>query len=390
MRTFIVLVLALALAALFALFPDIAERTMSIHAFGWLFEGKQGPFILLLLLALAVFWLLRRMLLAILAGPGQLWHVLRSGSKKRKESYLRDGLAAWLDMRGEQGWKSFRKARGFLPAWGDDLLAVLPQSPGDLPLPKDNDDALHIALCARIATDPNARPKPDIGVRKAHLAAWLNAHPGAPLALERQVDLLEEEENWQALVGILENIWNRGGSSAARTAPRLASAYMHLAATDADSTRALEQLRKAHRLQAENNAITLALGRALIDADDTPACRKLWMLHLEQQNNAQVAVELVGLLHDDALKIYRKLEKKNAEKITPALALLRAGLAHAAGLSGLAREHMDKLLDKHPSPQAWQMLGKWQAENNEWQAAAESYRQALACISTSTSTATTH
>ncbi|MDQ7011996.1 MAG: hypothetical protein Q9M29_09255, partial [Mariprofundaceae bacterium] len=390
MRTFIVLVLALALAALFALFPDIAERTMSIYAFGWVFEGKQGPFILLLLLALSVFWLLRRILLAILAGPGQLWHVLRSGSKQRKESHLRDGLAEWLDMRGEQGWKSFRKARGFLPAWGDDLLAVLPQSLGDLPLPKDNDDALHIALCARIATDPNARPKQDIGVRKAHLVAWLNAHPGAPLALERQVDLLEEEGSWQELVDRLENIWNHGGSSAARTAPRLASAYKHLAATDTDANQALQRLRKAHRLQADNHAITLALGRALIDTDDTAACRKLWMLHLEHQNDAQVAVELVGLLHDDALKTYRKLEKKNAEKITPALALLRAGLAHAAGLSGLAREHMDKLLDKHPSPQAWQMLAKWQAENDEWQAAAESYRQALACISTSTASATTH
>ncbi|MDQ6987738.1 MAG: hypothetical protein Q9M25_08045, partial [Mariprofundaceae bacterium] len=154
-------------------------------------------------------------------------------------------------------------------------------------------------------------------------------------------------------------------------------AYQHLAATDTEHT--LEQLRKAHRLQAESHVIVLALGRALIDADDVPACRKLWMLHLEHQNDAQVAVELVGLLHDDALKIYRKLEKKSAERITPALALLRAGLAHAAGLSGLAREHMDKLLDKHPSPQAWQMLGKWQTENNEWQAAAESYRQALVC-----------
>ncbi len=382
MRTFIVLVLALALAALFAIFPDIAEHTMSIHAFGWVFEGKQGPFILLLLLALGVFWLLRRILLAILAGPGQLWHVLRSGSKKRKESHLRDGLAEWIDMRGDRGWKPFRKARGFLPTWADDLLAVLPQSPADLPRPNENDDALHIALCARIATNPNNRPKPDVAVRKAHLTAWLNVHPGAPLALQRQVDLLEDEEDWQGLVEKLESIWNRGGSSATHTAPRLASAYMHLAATD--SEHALEYLRKAHRLQAESHTIVLTLGRALIDADDAPACRKLWMLHLEHQNNAQVAVELAELLHDDALKTYRKLEKKSSEKITPALALLRAGLAHAAGLSGLAREHMDKLLDKYPSPQAWQMLGTWQAENGEWQAAAESYRQALACVSPAT------
>ncbi|MDX8391645.1 MAG: hypothetical protein R8K53_03645 [Mariprofundaceae bacterium] len=395
MRIFIMLILTLALAALFALFPDVAEQTLSITAFGWIFETKQGPFILLLLLALGVFWLLRRIVLAILAGPGQLWHVLKTGSLKRKETFLREGLSEWLDMRGEQGWKHFRKARGLLPGWADALLAHVSQSPAELPLPADGDDDLLIALNARIATDPHARPKPDSGKRKAHLDAWLKACPDAPLALERQADLLEEEEDWQGLIDMLENIWTRGGSSAARTAPRLASAYMHLAASDADG--ALEQLRKAHRLQPESRPVVLALGRALISADDIPACRKLWTSQLEKikpsnehQDDAQIAIELTALLHADALKIYRKLEKKSAEKISPALALLRASLAHSAGLSGLAQEHMDKLLEQHPSSHAWQLLGQWQMEDGNWQAAAESYRQALDCRAHSTPARSQH
>jgi len=393
MRIFIILILAFSLAALFALFPDVADRTMSVSAFGWVFEGKQGPFILLCLLALGGFWLLRRILLAVLAGPGHVWHVLRTGSKKRKEAHLRDGLAEWLDMRGERGWKYFRKARGFLPEWGDALLASLPQSPADIPLPKEGSDALSVALNARIATDPHAVPKADFSIRKAHLEAWLKVHPDAPLAMQRQVDLLEEAEDWSGLVAMLEKIWQRGGSSAAHTAPRLAAAYSHLAASDAE--RALEYMRKAHRLQPESPALTLALGRALLAAEDASACRKLWLAHLERdepqkalqhdanqrqvdqcQTNEQIAIELSALLHDDALKFYRKFERRSEAKMTPALALLRASLAHAAELSGLADENMKKLLATYPSPQAWRMLGDWQAEAGDWQAAAESYRQA--------------
>ncbi len=394
MRVFIILILALSLAALFALFPDVAERMMRISAFGWVFESKQGPFILILLLALGIFWLLRRILLALLAGPGQLWHVLRTGSKKRKETHLRDGLAEWLDMRGERGWKYFRKARGFLPEWGDGLLGFLPQSPADIPLPSEGDDALHVALGARLVTDPHAMPKADFSVRKAHLEAWLRVHPDAPLAMQRQVDLLEEAGDWDGLVAALERIWHRGGSSAARTAPRLAVAYSHLAASDTE--RSLEYMRKAHRLQPESPTLTLALGRTLLATDDVSGCRKLWLAHLERderqaahqacnddQMNAQIAVELSVLLRDDALKFYRKFERRSDTKMTPALALLRASLAHAAELSGLAHENMQKLLDSNPSSQAWQMLGDWQAETGDWQAAAESYRQA--CIYTSNS-----
>jgi len=381
MRILIILLMALALAALFALFPEVADATLSIQAFGWVFESRQGPLILGLVLFLAIYWMLRRVLLAILAGPGQLWHVLKTGRKKRRETHLHDGLSEWVDMRGERGWKYFRKGRGFLPAWADAMLGILPMSPTDIPLPEEGDDDLLIALSARIASDPNASPKPDPAVRQKHLDAWLKVHPGAPLALERKADLLREKEDWHGLVAMLENIWQRGGNSASRTAPKLAAAYMQLAAlTPAESEgrdSRLALLRKAHRLQGESHDVVLALGSALLDAGDTNACRKLWLAHVENHNDLDITVELTPLMHDDAMKTYRRMEKRAAADLTPALALLRANLAHIAGLPGLAKEHMNRLLASHPSAQAWQMLGQWHAESGDWKAAAEAWQRAL-------------
>jgi len=380
MRTLIVLILALSLAALFALFPDVADATLSIQAFGWIFEARQGPFILALVLALAVYWLLRRILLAILAGPGQLWHVLKTGRMRRRETFLYDGLSEWVDMRGERGWKHFRKGRGFLPEWADALLGRLPMSPADIPLPGEDDDALLTALSARMATDPGNTRKADPGVRHKHLDAWLEAHPGAPLALERKAGLLHETGDWHALVAMLEETWQRGGNSASRAAPKLAEAYMHLAAASDTGEEGREDrmafLRKAHRLQPESRDVLLALGRAMIAAGDIAACRKLWLAHLERHDDADIAIELAPLMREDAMKTYRRMEKRGDDDLIPALALLRAGLAHSAGLTGLAREHMDHLLATRPSRQAWQLLGHWHTESGDWKAAAEAYREA--------------
>jgi len=80
----IMLTLALALAGVLALFPNVADQVLKIEAFGWIFETRQGPFILLLLLLLGLIWMLRRIISAILAGPGQVWQVLRSGGRAEK------------------------------------------------------------------------------------------------------------------------------------------------------------------------------------------------------------------------------------------------------------------------------------------------------------------
>jgi len=375
MRTMIMLTLALALAGVLALFPHVADQTLKIEAFGWMFETRQGPFILLLLLLLGLSWMLRRIISAILAGPGQVWQVLRSGGRKRREARLRDGLTQLIDMRGDLGARAFRKTRGIVPVWGNALLRNLATPAGDHALPARDADALLTAMNARIVTDPAATPKPDLATRKTHLEAWLNVHPGAPLALQRRIDLAEEEEDWAALTRLLEEVWKRGGRSAASIRPRLAAAYMALAETQGDH--ALEYLRKAHRLTPEDGNILLALGKILIEHGDVQACRKLWSAHLETHDDDTIAIALYEILRTDALKTYRKLEKVNDAKMSPARAWLRAQLAHDADLGGLATEHMQELIKTHPSPLAWKTFGDWHAEAADWVQAARCYQKAL-------------
>jgi len=375
MRIVIMLTLALALAGVLALFPHVADQPLRIEAFGWLFESRQGPFILLLLLLLGLFWMLRRILAAILAGPGQIWQVLRSGGRKRREARLRDGLAELIDMRGDLGAKAFRKTRGIVPAWGRGLLRALTMPAANHALPATDDDALLTALRARMVTDPSASPKPDMATRKAHLEAWLRVHPGAPLALKRKVDMAEEEEDWAVLTLLLEDMWKKGGRSAASIRPRLALAYVALGKAQPDH--ALEHLRKAHRLMPEDGDVLLTLGNALIERGEAQACRKLWSAHLETHDDENVAVALHELLRTDALKAYRKLEKVNHTKMPPARAWLRAQLAHDADLGGLAMEHMQELIQSHPGPLAWKTFGDWYAEKADWVQAARCYRKTL-------------
>ncbi len=375
MRIVIMLTLALALAGVLALFPHVADQPLRIEAFGWLFESRQGPFILLLLLLLGLFWMLRRILAAIFAGPGQVWQVLRSGGRKRRETRLRDGLAELIDMRSDLGARVFRKTRGIVPVWGRSLLRALTTSAANHTMPSTDDDALLAALRARIVTDPAACPKPDVVARKAHLDAWLNVHPGAPLALQRKMDIAEEEEDWATLARLLEDMWKKGGRSAASIRPRLASAYMALAAAQPDH--ALEYLRKAHRLMPEDRDVLLSFGKVLIEQGDAQSCRKLWSAHLETNDDATIAIALHELLRTDALKAYRRLEKAGSTNMPPARAWLRAVLAHDASLGGLAIDHLQELIKAHPGPLVWKTFGDWHAEASDWVQAARCYQKAL-------------
>jgi len=385
MRVFILLVLALTLAGLLALFPNLADQPLRIEAFGWLFETRQGPFILLLIVLLGLAWLAQRLFTAIAAGPGQVWQALRSGSRKRREARLREGLAALVDMRGDQGARIFRKTRGIIPRWGNPLLGALATPAAEQPAPAPEDDDLLVALRARIATDPDARHRPDLATRKLHLEAWLKAHPGAPLALERKIDLAEEEGDWATAAQLLEDVWKRGGRAGASVRPRLARACMNLASEKPEQ--ALEYMRKAHRLMPEDGEITLALGRLLIERGEARAARKLWMTHLETHDDEAVARALHELLKPDAMKAYRRM--KHASGMPAARAWLRAQLAHDAGLEGLAMDHMKALLEGRHCALAWRTLGDWHTAREEWAEAARCYQKALApaCADAQTSDA---
>ncbi|MDT8376358.1 MAG: heme biosynthesis HemY N-terminal domain-containing protein [Mariprofundaceae bacterium] len=376
MRLVILLLLAFAVTALFSLFPVIAGQPLRIEAFGWVFETQQGAFITALLVLLAVLWLLRRILSAIFAGPGQLWNTLRMGSRKRREQRLKEGIAEWIDMRGDQGSRAFRKTGGIIPEWAAALLRTATSPPDDLPVADSDSDPLSTALAARIATDPNAAVKPDNATQRAHLEAWLAAHPNAPLAVSRLAALAEDEGDWATAAELLEASWKQGQRSASSIKPRLAQIYIHLAEQQPDARQS--HLRKAHRLAPENHNVILALGRAHIANRDSDAARKLWLNYLEEHNDFQIAAELLALMSRQALQAFQKLDRKDAARVyNDAMRWLQASLAHQAGLNGMANEIMDQLVERARSCEPLHSRAEWHAAAGEWEQAADCYKQLL-------------
>jgi len=183
MRLILLLIIALALTIALIAFPNLADQTLRIEALGWIFETRQGVFLVALLALLLVIWLLQRLFGALIAGPGNIWRSLRMGNRKRREKRLREALAQWEDSRGDYGEKTLKRSRGVLPDWTLEMLRIMITQAKDQSLPTENDDALLTAFTARIATEPGVHPRPDLATRKAYLEAWLKAHPGAPLAI---------------------------------------------------------------------------------------------------------------------------------------------------------------------------------------------------------------
>ncbi len=378
MRLMLILILVLALTVLIALFPEVAEQDMRIEAFGWMLETKQGAFIVLLLLVLGCIWVVQRLLAAALSGPNHLWRAIRIGGRKRREAQLKDNIAKLIDMRQGVSARSIGKAHGIVPDWGLTLLRTLATPAIDQAPPSLDQDVLQTALAARIVTDPHARPRPDAATRKAHLEAWLKVHPNAPLAIARLPDVAEAEADWPKLVQMLEAAWEKGGEAAEDIKPRLAHACIELARMQAEERpdEAIASLRKAYQLQPDAANIVLALGRAYLVKDDVRAASKLWNTYLEQHDDMDVAEALFAILEKDAMRAYRRLEK--AESLNPSRLWLRAQCAHAAGLAGLAEEHMAQLLEQHPGREAWKTRGDWYAAEKNWQEASRCYQQALA------------
>ncbi len=389
MRLTILLVLSLLLALALIAFPHLADQPLRIEAFGWIFETRQGAFIVALLLLLFMLWLVRALVRALLAGPGQAWQALRLGSRRRREARLKEAIAQWIDARGDNPAKKLKRARGAAPGWMLSLWRLLMTPPHDIPAPSREADALETALAARIATDPAAHPRPDPAMRKRHLEAWLEAHPGAPLAQVRLADLAEEEGDWPRAAELLENIWKHGIASGSSIKPRLARAWLRLADQAEDDEKAAMWLRKAFRLAPDAPGVTRAWGQSLIARGERQAARKLWLDWLAQHDDPDIARALLALLLDaaetgdarreTALRHYRKLEKRQG---SAAFRWLRAGLAHAAGLDGIAEEAMRKIADAEGASvrtrtAALQSLGEWHLAKGEANEAADCFRRAL-------------
>jgi len=383
MRFIILLIFALLLTIALVVFPNIADQALRLEAFGWVFETRQGAFIAALLALLFVIWLIRALIGALFAGPGHLWRSLRIGSRKRREQNLREALAQWLDARGDMGVKTLKRSRGVLPDWTLAMLRMLMTPAKDQPLPTSEQDALLTALSARIVTGPTAQPKPDLATRKTHLKAWLSVRPGSPLAMSRLADLAEEEEDWPKLVELLEGIWKRGDRSSHSVKPRLVQAYLAMSDLEPEST--MQYLRKAHRLLPDNREVLMAYGQALTANGDTSAAVRLWQTHLEAEDDLALARALLTQLQSDPLRAYRKLEGKPDAELNETQRWLRAELAHAAKLDGLAFEQMQGLAEnsekKETKAAAWQSLGNWYLDTHEHGQAAMCYRHALEAFS---------
>jgi len=375
MRLILLLVVALLLTLSLVIFPDIADQELRLEAFGWIFETRQGAFIVALLAVLLLLWLLRTLTRVIFAGPGTVWRSLRIGSRKRREARLREGLARWVDMRGDHGSKAIKRAKGVLPDWAMALLRTLGIPAKDQQVNAEQNDTLVTALAARIATDPDTHNRPDLAARKSHLSAWLKVHPGAPLALSRMTEVSEEEGDWANAAKLLEAEWKQGHRSAHSIKPRLANAYLKLA--EKQPEQAMGHLRKAYRLLPDNCDILLAYGKQLLTNNEHATAQRLWLACLVQNNDFDIAQSLLGIQKQDAMRSYRKLEKMKDIEMNQAQRWLRAELAHAAQLEGLAYEQMLALAESSSNMEAWKSLADWYRESGEHEKASDYYQRAL-------------
>ncbi len=373
MRIIFLLLLALSIAVVLAFYPDIAQHDVRFEAFGWVAELNQAVFILILLMLLILLLVVRKILSAFLSGPSHLWSNLVSGKYRRREENLREGISQMIDQRRDIGVKALGKARGIVPGWAMDLIQILTLPSKDLITGDTSSDRLKISLHARLATDPQTS-RLDAGVRKKLLDAWLQASPEAPLAINRSCELAEEVEDWRTAIHLLEERRKKKGSADRQIRERLLNAYLGLAVMEPDNE--FIWIHKAQKLDPDSNRVILALGAAHVRKEDTVAARRLWNTHLKRHDSYQIARSLFKIT-EDHMRAYRKMESESARAMHASRQWLRAQLAHAAGLSGLANKHMQKLIEHHPGKLAWQTWGDWHVQTQEWKLAVNCFAEAL-------------
>jgi len=375
MRFSLLLLIALIATVLLSLFPETAEQTLRLEAFGWIFETKQGAFTVALLVLLFVIWLLRVIVQAILAGPGQMWRSITLNSKKREEQRLQKALADMINMQGDLGHKALQRKYRILPGWMTTLLATLATDAAEQHLERDKDTPLRIALAARLATSPHATKKAPPEQRQLLLQAWLDAFPQSPLARMRMAEILEEEGQWKAAAELWESLDKQGLLSSDRSHERLAHAWLQLAETE--SSYASLYLQKAYHLQPERLDLALRLGRTLVAEQERQEAIKLWWKVLETHADMDIAAALLEQLADEPLQQYKKLDRRPQHKCNIAHLWLKAELAHRAGLDGLARDQIQALTEKSDCREAWLSLARWHMEAGDFSKACQCFNRVL-------------
>lgn len=369
------LLLGLAATVMLTLFPEVSSQMLRIEAFGWVFETRQGSFVIALIVLLLVAHILAWLLRAVIHGPGQAWRSLNLSSKKREEKRLQQALADFINMQNDCGRKSLQRKWRILPHWLAELLATLPVPPHEQRLKQEGDSSLRIALAARIASEPGADPKPDLALRKVLVQAWSKAYPKSPLARLRMAETLQDEGSWRQAVDIWELLQREKHLSKEAAALRLVPAYRKLA--DVEPEKRAMWLQKAHALSPADEQLALELGRAWLDEGKKAQATKLWMRFIEKHASLQVAAALLDEWRTEALAHYKHLERIQSRDANAAVLWLKAELAQAAGLDGLADEHINMLIQRHGCREGWQSLARWQMQKGDFRQACESFSKAM-------------
>jgi|UPI000362903F tetratricopeptide (TPR) repeat protein len=380
MRTILFFCTLLVVAAM-VLVPDFSAQTMRLEAFGWQLEMRQGFFVILLLILLWLLYAVRGTLRLLLAGQGRLRLGLRSGKLGRQERRLRDSLMKWVDAEGDLGQRGLSKSNDVIPSWLSSSLQRVCVNPEDINLPLDTEDeALGNAIAARIVTDASHHQHFDHISRRLHLQAWLKASPDSLLAKIRLAKLDLEQQDWAQAAAILEPLQKKSlplqetlsnSGEQGDLNVLLAQAWLGMAETEEQPK---QRLRKIRRLAPNHGATVLRLGQLMLPGEGTQAVKKLWLDFLQEHDDEAVAAACFELLKPEALPCFRKLEHIRS---TPAFQWMKARLAHACQLEGLADEILDRLLAEHPRANFLRTRARWLQDREQWTEACSVWQQAM-------------
>ncbi len=373
-RIILGLLLIISVFVTLVLFPEITSQPVRIEMLGWLFETRTGMFILLLLFLFAVYWSLQKLFDLSINSPKQLWSNLRSGNKKKREQRLQEALVIWIDEGTGHSQKLLKRSKGIVPDWLYEALLIWWDTPASHPKINDEKDIpVSIALKARLATDPENISSLSLSERQQYLDTWLAVHPAATLAVQRKAELLGELGEFAEQVTLLEDLLNRKKSVSHIKAP-LATALRHLATQD--ETNRLSHLRKAHRINPDDDQVLIDLATALIESGDKQSGTRMLTEYLEQHDAFSVAEKAFEILKPEPLSNFKTVDRQAIQK-TVAGSWLRINLAHKADLTGIAEDGLQALLEKEPSARLWGLRGDWLAEKNQHEQAIQAYKNAL-------------
>ncbi|RMH59481.1 MAG: tetratricopeptide repeat protein [Zetaproteobacteria bacterium] len=367
----ILLLLTVLVTLGFGLFPDVADQPLRIEALGWVFETRQGAFVIAVLLLCLLILLLRWLLRWLGAGPGRIWQLFAISGRKREARRLQQALADLINQRQDLGRKALPRRCRTLPAWLGALVRVWATPIASL---QAGDKPLCTALAARLATEPGARSIVSAEQRHHLLQAWLAAFPDAPLARMRMAELWEEQAKWQEAAESWEALLRDDLVAREQGVAHLVQCLER----QAEQGDASVLLHHALKWQPARSDLVRRLGQAYLAEQQYDAARKLWWDHVLKHEDFEVAQSLLPLLREDALRHFKKLDQATRRHGTNrALLWLKAELAHTAGMDGIADELLHRLAEREGCPVAWLSLARLLVARGDYEQACRCYEQAL-------------